>query len=89
LSADTLGVLAVVFAGVPDFGMVWNAGGGSLNLHKPGVVRIVLDAALGDGWNPASTATFKVDGWRLLSKASEQCHNDRLPLRPDVVETDM
>ncbi|MFE2019149.1 hypothetical protein ACFW9O_14055 [Streptomyces sp. NPDC059499] len=52
--------------GSGDVGFV---GGGSLNLHEPGAVRALLDAALARGWQPGEHGVVEVDGWPLLEAA--------------------
>ncbi|AUY53282.1 hypothetical protein [Streptomyces sp. CB01881] len=44
--------------------------GGSLNLHEPGAVRALLDAALAGGWQPGEQGAVEVDGWSLLEAAA-------------------
>ncbi|WP_399091609.1 hypothetical protein ACGH2B_20385 [Streptomyces sp. BBFR2] len=45
--------------------------GPSLNLHEPGAVRALLDAALARGWRPdEGRATVEMDGWPLLEAAA-------------------
>ncbi|MGW0697828.1 hypothetical protein ACWD0A_00455 [Streptomyces sp. NPDC002867] len=44
--------------------------GGSLNLHEPGAVRALLDAASARGWQPGGAAAVEVDGWPLLEAAA-------------------
>ncbi|MFF8657365.1 hypothetical protein [Streptomyces huasconensis] len=43
--------------------------GGSLNLHEPGDVRALLDAASAHGWRPGERQAVEVDGWPLLEAA--------------------
>ncbi|MGA4847250.1 hypothetical protein ACOBQB_13665 [Streptomyces sp. G5(2025)] len=43
--------------------------GGSLNLHEPGAVRALLDAASAHGWQPGERRAVEVDGWPLLAAA--------------------
>ncbi|MFD8937393.1 hypothetical protein ACFV0R_19445 [Streptomyces sp. NPDC059578] len=43
--------------------------GGSLNLHEPGAVRALLDAASARGWQPGQQPAVEVDGWPLLDAA--------------------
>ncbi|MFJ9376187.1 hypothetical protein [Streptomyces sp. NPDC101455] len=45
--------------------------GASLNLHEPGAVRALLDAASARGWlpGPGETRAAEVDGWALLGAA--------------------
>ncbi|WP_042439907.1 hypothetical protein [Streptacidiphilus albus] len=73
--ADHGGRLVVAFpAGpgrlVPDGflpgGTVGLLGGEPVNLHRPGVVRALVDAALARGWDPGSRAVLELDGWGLL-----------------------
>jgi hypothetical protein len=44
--------------------------GGSLNLHEPGAVRALLDAASARGWQPGVPQSVEVDGWPLLEAAA-------------------
>ncbi|WP_280694272.1 hypothetical protein [Kitasatospora sp. GAS204B] len=41
--------------------------GAWLNLHEPGTVRALLDAALAGGWQPDDPAPEELDGWPLLA----------------------
>ncbi|MFF5809014.1 hypothetical protein [Streptomyces sp. NPDC012746] len=50
-------------------GEVGAAGVGALNLHEPGTVRFLLDAALARGWEPGERRETKVDGWSFLDAA--------------------
>jgi hypothetical protein len=43
---------------------------GSLNLHDPGAVRALLDAASASGWQPGERRAVEVDGWPLLEAAA-------------------
>jgi hypothetical protein len=45
----------------------FSGGGGDLNLHEPGAVRALLDAALARGWQPAEGRAAELDGWPLLA----------------------
>ncbi|MYW62763.1 hypothetical protein GTY65_01520 [Streptomyces sp. SID8379] len=78
--SGTGGPLRIVFAagsgryvpgGAPfgsgDVGLVRGA---DLNLHEPGAVRALLDAALAGGWDPGQRRPAEVDGWRLLEAAA-------------------
>ncbi|GAA2622220.1 hypothetical protein [Streptomyces tubercidicus] len=40
--------------------------GAALNLHEPGAVRALLDAAAARGWQPGQQRAAEVDGWSLL-----------------------
>ncbi|MGW1186136.1 hypothetical protein ACWD7Y_22615 [Streptomyces drozdowiczii] len=51
-------------------GDVGYVGGASLNLHEPGAVRALLDAALDRGWQPEGRGPVEVDGWSLLEAAA-------------------
>ncbi|MBK3581979.1 hypothetical protein JHN63_51245 [Streptomyces sp. MBT65] len=53
-------------------GDVGHVHGASLNLHEPGAVRALLDAALERGWLPRAGASrdVEVDGWALLEAAA-------------------
>ncbi|MFD4562546.1 hypothetical protein ACFWP5_51025 [Streptomyces sp. NPDC058469] len=46
--------------------------GASLNLHEPGAVRALLDAASARGWlpGPGSSRPVETDGWTLLEAAA-------------------
>ncbi|MEV5988902.1 hypothetical protein AB0L85_28510 [Streptomyces sp. NPDC052051] len=44
--------------------------GASLNLHEPGAVRALLDAALAHGWQPGERRVVEIDGWSLLEAAA-------------------
>ncbi|MEV7026273.1 hypothetical protein [Kitasatospora sp. NPDC093558] len=44
--------------------------GASLNLHEPGAVRALLDAASACGWRPGEQRAAEVDGWSLLDAAA-------------------
>ncbi|ARE72607.1 hypothetical protein ACFVZ8_26580 [Streptomyces sp. NPDC059558] len=50
-------------------GEVGESGVGALNLHEPGTVRVLLDAALARGWQPGERREVKVDGWTFLGAA--------------------
>lgn len=76
------GPLHIVFTGSPGryvpggaplgSGDVGYVGGGSLNLHEPGAVRALLDAALARGWQPEQSGVVEVDGWPLLEAATAE-----------------
>ncbi|GHB57791.1 hypothetical protein GCM10010347_29920 [Streptomyces cirratus] len=78
--AGTGGPLRIVFASGPDryvpggapmgSGDVGYVRGGSLNLHEPGAVRALLDAASARGWQPGERWAAEVDGWLLLEAAA-------------------
>ncbi|WP_240204248.1 hypothetical protein [Streptomyces actuosus] len=42
----------------------------SLNLHEPGAVRALLDAASARGWQPGVRRVVEIDGWSLLEAAA-------------------
>lgn len=44
--------------------------GASLNLHDPGAVRALLDAASVRGWQPEVRRVVTIDGWSLLESAA-------------------
>ncbi|MEU3775548.1 hypothetical protein AB0F11_20470 [Streptomyces sp. NPDC032472] len=44
--------------------------GPDLNLHEPGAVRALLDAALAGGWQPEDRRPVELDGWPLLEAAA-------------------
>lgn len=56
--------------------------GGSLNLHEPGAVRALLDAALASGWQPGEQGVVEVDGWNLLEAAAAPRAGDTRPSGP-------
>lgn len=74
------GPLRLVFTDGPDRfvpgGFTFGSGdvgyvhGGSLNLHEPGAVRALLDAALSHGWQPGERRPVELDGWLLLEEAA-------------------
>ncbi|WUH93651.1 hypothetical protein OG900_28420 [Streptomyces sp. NBC_00433] len=80
--AGTGGSLRIVFAEGPDryvpggaplgSGDVGYVRGGSLNLHEPGAVRALLDAALSAGWQPHDKRPLELDGWPLLLAATTE-----------------
>lgn len=80
--AGTGGPLRIVFdqgtgryvpGGAPlGSGDVGYVRGASLNLHEPGAVRALLDAALAGGWRPGRTLAVEVDGWPLLRTAAAE-----------------
>ncbi|WP_254898040.1 hypothetical protein [Kitasatospora sp. NA04385] len=45
-------------------------GGRWLNLHEPGTVRALLEAALARGWPPGRPGVVEVDGWELFDAAA-------------------
>ncbi|WP_246043052.1 MULTISPECIES: hypothetical protein [Streptomyces] len=76
---DRRAVLRIVFRNgpgrwVPDglapSGSVGTSREEWLNLHEPGAVRALLDAALAAGWDPAAPTVTEVDGWTLLPAAA-------------------
>lgn len=86
LPAGTGGPLRIVFAPGPDryvpggapfgSGDVGLVRGPDLNLHEPGAVRALLDAALARGWQPEARQgeqarrPVEMDGWTLLEAAA-------------------
>ncbi|MEV7614116.1 hypothetical protein [Streptomyces sp. NPDC089799] len=78
--AGTGGPLRIVFAEGPDrfvpggaplgSGDVGYVRGASLNLHEPGAVRALLDAAVAGGWQPEARRAAEADGWLLLDAAA-------------------
>ncbi|MFE2970641.1 hypothetical protein ACFXKC_44910 [Streptomyces sp. NPDC059340] len=78
--AGTGGPLRIVFAEGPGryvpggfpmgSGDVGYVRGSSLNLHEPGAVRALLDAASARGWQPPEGRAVEVDGWPLLETAA-------------------
>jgi hypothetical protein len=85
----TGGPLRIVFAEGPGryvpggfpmgSGDVGYVRGGSLNLHEPGAVRALLDAALARGWQPGEQRAVEVDGWPLLEAAAATQAGDADP----------
>lgn len=53
--------------------------GGALNLHEPGAVRTLLDAAPARGWQPTQRRPVEVDGWPLLEAATADRAGDAGP----------
>ncbi|MEU5772297.1 hypothetical protein ABZ819_03190 [Streptomyces venezuelae] len=78
--AGTGGPLRIVFAegqgryvpgGAPlGSGDVGYVRGASLNLHEPGAVRALLDAASTRGWQTEGRQAVEIDGWTLLQAAA-------------------
>lgn len=78
--AGTGGPLRIVFAEGPGryvpggaplgSGDVGYVRGASLNLHEPGAVRALLDAASARGWRPEGRQVVEIDGWCLLEAAA-------------------
>jgi hypothetical protein len=75
---------------VPD-GFLMHSGavgtdlGRTLNLHEPGTVRALLDAALTRGWQPDDPAAAEIDGWSLFDEVfayREEASTLPLPQRP-------
>ncbi|MEV1006983.1 hypothetical protein [Streptomyces sp. NPDC049881] len=70
----TFATLCLVFPGGPGriiadgLSPGGTVGGGSLvlNLHRPGVARRFLDAALADGLMPTARGATEHDGWALF-----------------------
>jgi hypothetical protein len=53
---------------------------GFLNLHEPGAVRALLDAATERGWQPEEGRATEFDGWPLLEDvAAARSGNARPP----------
>lgn len=42
------------------------SGGETVNLHRPGVVRALLDEAIARGWQPGAAGRSEIDGWTLF-----------------------
>jgi hypothetical protein len=67
------GRLVVTFitpAGYPlHAGQALHADGRDLNLNRPGVARVLLDAALAGGWQPEVSGTTELGGWALVEAA--------------------
>lgn len=80
--AGTGGPLRIVFTEGPDryvpggaplgSGDVGYVRGASLNLHEPGAVRVLLDAASARGWPPQDGRAVEIDGWSLLEAAAAE-----------------
>ncbi|MGW5098759.1 hypothetical protein ACWEQU_22095 [Streptomyces nodosus] len=78
--AGTGGPLRIVFTEGPGryvpggaplgSGDVGYSRGASLNLHEPGAVRALLDAASTHGWQPEGRRAVEIDGWSLLEAAA-------------------
>ena len=80
--AGTGGPLRIVFTSGPGryvpggapfgSGDVGYVRGASLNLHEPGAIRALLDAAADRGWlpGPGASRAVEVDGWTLLEAAA-------------------
>ncbi|OIJ68170.1 hypothetical protein [Streptomyces mangrovisoli] len=78
--AGTGGGLRIVFAEGPGryvpggaplgSGDVGYTHGASLNLHEPGAVRALLDAAAAHGRRPEERGVREIDGWTLLEAAA-------------------
>ncbi|WP_329457787.1 hypothetical protein [Streptomyces sp. NBC_01497] len=74
------GVLRIVFADGPGryvpggaplgSGDVGFTHGSGLNLHEPGSVRALLDAAHAGGWSGVDGKVLEVDGWSVLDAAA-------------------
>lgn len=85
--AGTGGPLRIVFAEGPGryvpggfplgSGDVGYVRGASLNLHEPGAVRALLDAASAGGWRPGEPRAVEADGWLLLAAAAAQAGRPR------------
>ncbi|MEV0905582.1 hypothetical protein [Streptomyces hokutonensis] len=86
--AGTGGPLRIVFVAGPGryvpggaplgSGDVGYVRGASLNLHEPGAVRALLDAASAQGWlpRPEEPQAVEVDGWSLLEAAAAARNKD-------------
>ncbi|MGX1675439.1 hypothetical protein [Streptomyces sp. NPDC055400] len=72
------GRLRIVFQAGPDrlvpdgslmpSGAVGTELGRTLNLHEPGTVRALLDAALKGGWRSDDAMTEEIDGWSIFDE---------------------
>ncbi|WP_381563013.1 hypothetical protein [Streptomyces eurythermus] len=90
--AGTDGPLRIVFADGPGryvpggfpmgSGDVGYVRGGSLNLHEPGAVRALLDAASARGLGPDERRAVEVDGWPLLEAVTATAAEDAGPSDP-------
>ncbi|MBT2210490.1 hypothetical protein [Actinomadura sp. NEAU-AAG7] len=67
-----------------DGGVLRTSDRAYLNLHRPGVVRALLDAALADGHDFASAGTAEINGWDLIDGALERLPPSDRPARRDV-----
>ncbi|MGW3683020.1 hypothetical protein [Streptomyces prasinus] len=56
--------------------------GASLNLHEPGAVRALLDAASAHGWQPEERRVVEIDGWSLLKAAAAARAGTTSPTSP-------
>ncbi|MEV6056386.1 hypothetical protein [Streptomyces sp. NPDC052107] len=61
--------------------------GASLNLHEPGAVRALLDAASARGWQPEVRRVVEIDGWSLLEAAAAARGGGRRPRGPGPCST--
>lgn len=87
--AGTGGPLRIVFTEGPGryvpggaplgSGDVGFSRGPDLNLHEPGAVRALLDAALAGGWRPDDKGPVEVDGWPLLVAATAEAEEGPEP----------
>ncbi|MEU3990061.1 hypothetical protein OG229_02130 [Streptomyces platensis] len=87
--AGTGGPLRIVFAESPGryvpgglplgSGDVGYARGDSLNLHEPGAIRALLDAALARGYQPGEPRAVEADGWPLLEATAAARAGDADP----------
>ncbi|MEV0523529.1 hypothetical protein AB0I66_08895 [Streptomyces sp. NPDC050439] len=50
-----------------------------VNLHEPGAVRALLDAAMAQGWRPDDPARRELDGWVFFEAVAART---RAPLGP-------
>lgn len=90
--AGTCSPLRIVFVEAPGryvpggfpmgSGDVGYVRGASLNLHEPGAVRALLDAAAARGWQPGERGAAEVDGWTLLEEAAAARARDTGPAGP-------
>ncbi len=90
--AGTGGPLRIVFTDGPGrfvpggaplgSGDVGYVQGGALNLHEPGAVRALLDAASARGWQPGERRAVEVDGWPLLESAAAALAGEAGPAGP-------
>ncbi|MEV7325655.1 hypothetical protein [Streptomyces sp. NPDC093970] len=46
--------------------------GRTLNLHEPGTVRALLDAALNRGWQPNDSSIEEIDGWSIFDEVVQR-----------------
>ncbi|MGW0737033.1 hypothetical protein [Streptomyces sp. NPDC002851] len=55
-------------------GAIGTALGRTLNLHEPGTVRALLDAALSQGWRADDPVIEEIDGWSIFDEVVTRRH---------------